>query len=594
MATSTFADSNRVSVRGIAEDTANWGVTPETGKTRELRITSSSLTLNKETVMSDELRADRQVSSIVEIGATTEGEIAFELSAGSHDDYLQAFVLGHWTRPMSFDAFRGVSVSWTGASTIRIGGGDYTGYFVSGRKVKTEGFANPSNNGYFTLSNVVFASGATVLTVSSTNGVAEAGNATGRVIDANDAILVNSTLRLGFGGEATLDSNGSNAFAAAIAAEQLVPGQVVFLEGAGIDTATITFDDAPTVADTVIVSDGESIQSFVAGTDFAVGADEEEAAENLANAINSARTKGRVEVDAIADEGVVTLRNLRLSGGSVEVSVGSAVVVDFAGFDPAARGFFTLVSVTDDVLTFDRQPSTVSGSFTLKGSMLRNPGDLEDITPQSFTLETAFNDVNQYMVHDGCRVGTYSLEVTSGAIVTGTFSVAGKATRALPSTKLGDTSAYTVLQSTATEVMNATTNVGSLRKDGQELATAIQSITLEGDATLRNQNAVSSKFPRGIGTGRFQLTGSMSAYFETLDLWRDFEQHNTIALQFDFIDQDKNVYYYTIPSVKITSDPVAPGGIDQDIIEELEWMAFRDAATGCMLQVDRFSSIYPV
>ena len=595
----TFADSNRVSLRAIPEDVANWGVTPVTGKTREVRITSSSLALNKETVMSEELRADRMVSSIVEVGATTEGEINFELSAGSHDDFLQAFLLGAWTRPMSFDSFTGTQVSWSATNVLRIGGGDYTGYFTVGRVIKTEGFFTPQNNGYRTITSVAFTSGATLITVSTASSVVEVGKRGNKILDANDVIIRESTgIRLGTAGAATIDSNGANLFSSAIAAGNLVPGQVIFVEGPAAEKATVTFTDEATVNDTITLSDGLNIKMFIAGTDYLPGVDASASALNLAQAINEARVNGLVELDATRTGGVLTIRNLRLTGGSaVEVtdSAAAITVVNFSGYNPNARGFFTLVSVSDDVLTLDRVPSTVAtGTFTIKGSMLRNPGEIDDITPQSFTFETAFNDVNQYMVHDGCRIGTYALEISSGAIVTGTLSVAGKATTNFSTSKLSDETDYTVLATTATEVMNATTNVGQLRKDGVVLASAIQSITLEGDATLRNQMAVSSKFPRGIGTGRFQLSGSLSAYFENLDLWRDFEQHTTVSLQFDFIDLDNNVYYYTIPAMKYTADPVAPGGIDQDIIEEIEWMAFRDAATGCMLQVDRFSSVYPV
>ena len=48
------AESNRTAVRYVAEDPNCWAVTPVTGgtKTRELRITSSSITANKETQVS--------------------------------------------------------------------------------------------------------------------------------------------------------------------------------------------------------------------------------------------------------------------------------------------------------------------------------------------------------------------------------------------------------------------------------------------------------------------------------------------------------------------------------------------------------------
>jgi hypothetical protein len=141
--------------------------------------------------------------------------------------------------------------------------------------------------------------------------------------------------------------------------------------------------------------------------------------------------------------------------------------------------------------------------------------------------------------------------------------------------------------------MNATTNVGNLKKNGEILSTAIQSVKLKGDASLRNQNAVGSKFAKGIGTGRFNQTGGLTAYFEDLTMYNHFLNHDTISIAWDFTDEDHNVYYFTVPALKITSDPVSPSGIDKDVMEEMEWSALRDPATKCMLQVDRFSSVLP-
>ena len=145
----TFADSNRASIRYIPESISAWGETPATGRSRLMRFTSSTLMGTKETTVSEELRADRMVSSVPEVQAGSEGEINFELSAGSQDDFLQAFLLGFWTRPMTFDYFKGLNVSWSANNTIRITGGDYTGYFDAGRRIKTEGFKTATNNGYF-------------------------------------------------------------------------------------------------------------------------------------------------------------------------------------------------------------------------------------------------------------------------------------------------------------------------------------------------------------------------------------------------------------------------------------------------------------
>jgi len=598
----TFADSNRASIRYIAESTSAWGTIPADGKTRPLRFTSSSLTAQKETTVSDELRADRMVSSVPEVSASSEGEVNFELSAGSQDDFLQAFVLGFWTRPMTFDFFKGVNVSWIANNKLKIAGEDASGYFVPGRRIKVEGFVvNAVNNGYFDISAVDHVGADTEITVATTTSVVEAASSYTKVLDANDVLILNSSaLRLGTAGASTIDSNGGNAFASAIAAGQISVGQKLFID---LPVNTVTFDSfavtvsaAGAAGDAVTINDGMNVVTVTAGVEYQVGASAEETAAALAQAINQKRVAGNLDAKAVAEDEVVTIYILTNHANSVVSSAAAvfAVAAKTAATAPEARGFYTVTGISDDALVLAPKPPEVAapGVVTIKGSMLRNPGEVADITPQSFTLEQSFNDVDKHFIQNGMRIGSFSLEVASGSIVTGTMNFMGKETQVLPSNRLGK-APYTALESTATEVMNATTNVGNLTKNGETLSTAVQSLTIEGDASLRNQNAVGSKFARGIGTGRFNLTGSMTAYFEDLTMYNHFLNHDTISIGFDFKDQDENVYFYTIPALKITSDPIAPSGIDQDVLEEMEWSALRDPATKCMLQVDRFSSVLP-
>lgn len=600
-----FADSNRASIRYIIEDPNCWGDTPTSGITRALRFTSSSLAASKETVVSDELRADRMVSSVIEVSAASNGEINFEFSAGSHDDFLQAFMLGAWTRPMTFDFFKGTTVSFTATNEITISGQDVSDYFVVGRYVKTEGFLTEGNNAYWEISAIAFGGTDTVLTLVETSATIEGSSDFTKVMDANDVFVANNTdIRLGTGGAAEIDSNGNNAFASVVAAGQIEVGQKIYVDlPVGAETfrnQTITLSGAMAAADQIQINDGTEVLSLFGGTDFVVGVDANTDAAALAEAINKERRAGRLDVKATVAAAVVTvyfLSNSAVAEVTDPVDAGGVVAlgVATAATDANARGVYTVVSASDDVIGVSPTPPTIAtpGAVTIKGSMLRNPGDVDDITAQSFSLETSFNDVDKTFLQDGMRVGSFSMDVSTGAIVTGTMNFEGKETIPLTSEQLNDAVTYEVLDTTATEVMNATTNVGALTKNGSELATAVQSLSMEGDASLRQQMAVGSKFARGIGTGRFNLTGNITAYFETLEMYQHFIDHDTISLGWDFTDADKNVYYFTIPAVKITADPIAPTGIDEDVTEEMEWSAFRDPATKCMLQVDRFSSVRP-
>lgn len=585
----SFADANRASIRVIEEST--WGTTPTSGLTREVRLTSSSLTAEKETVISDELRADRMVSAITEVSAQSSGDINFEHSAGAQDEFLAAFVMGAWSRPMTRDFFKGRTVSVTGVSEVTIAGKDATSYLSAGRRIKLEGFINSENNGYFAISSVALSGADTVVTLVETTLVVEAGTVRSRLFDANDVIVLNNTTV-----EATATGfSGTGVFTSAISAGQLKVGQKVFVEGLGFEVGTIVASDALSTL-VVTVSDGVNSATLTAGTDFTVGTSAAVDASALAAAINALRAlpAGSVNVKASAATGTVTVTNLNVTGGAITADVvdANAIVTDFAGGVAGVRGSYTITSLTNDAIVTSPAPAglvSAGSPVTIKGSMLRNPGNIADIVQRKFTIETAFNDIGQYMVQDGMVPGTFSLEIATGSIITGTIGFQGRATTLRQTTLLSNAGSYDVLGAQTGEVMNATTNVGEIEKDGDTFGASIQSISISGEANLRQQAAVGSKFAKGIGAGRFNLTGSMTIYFEDEKQFNDFLSHETVSLSFSVTDLDGQAEVFTVPAIKYSQDQIAPGGIDQDVFDNVEWTAFRDPTTECMLQVDRFS-----
>ncbi|USM11587.1 major tail tube [Citromicrobium phage vB_CbaS-RXM] len=581
-----LADSNRAAIREIVESNDDWGTTPVNGITRAVRFTSSSIAVSKATAKSDEIRSDRMVSSIIETGASSGGDLNFEFSAGNQDGAMQRVLQGAWTRPMTFDVFRGETVSIAANNQIAIAGPDKSAYFVVGRRVRTSGFVQPQNNDYATISAVAFANGVTTITVEGTPFVAETGSAKGAVRDANDVLVLKNT-GIRFGQTArTIDSNGTDAFAALVAAKQLQFGQVIFVEGVGYETGEIDLT-ALAADEAVTISDGVDALTFTNGVEFTDAA-------TLATAINEARLDDLLYATATVAGDVVTVTNLRKAGGEIATEAAGLAVTDFAGGDVDFGGFYTVFSATDDAIIVDRDlPATDAGlSVTIKGSMLRNPGDDTEIVPQSITIETTFTDVGQNFISDGLRDGGFELSVSAESIITGTIKREGRETNRR--TRKLNKAPYTVLDAPATENVSATANVGALRAGGEVLSTAIKSITLAVDGALRKQTAVGNKFPVGIAAGRLTIGVTVEAYFADGSNYDAFINHDTRDLIFPIIDPEQNTYYFTVPSFKITSDPIAPGGIDQDVMETMEGDAFRDATRNCMLQIDRFSSTVPV
>jgi hypothetical protein len=593
-----FAESNRAQLLYLAESV--WGTTPGSGTVKTLRMTKSGIVASKDTKMSDELRADRMVSNIIEMSAATKGSIDCEFSAGSQDDFWAQFLGSTWSKAMNFWLVKGSGIDITGANTITVAG-DWTDWLADNQWLKIEGFLDEANNTYVTINGAPsFGSGVTTITVDQTL-VVESGSAFSKIMDAGDVLVYATTVSFTAGN--TVDGGGANGFGTVVA------GQKVWLEGLGKETGTIVAGATdPTEGDTFVITDGVDSITFEIRTDataitpgnvhVALSGTPATLAASITAAIMGQFRQQNFRCSA-TDDGVdtVTVVNHRRTGGSITESSTGLSRVNFAGGSATKGGFYTVATVIDndtftvsETLTADANAGTLK--VLVKGSHVRNPGDPDDIVKSSVSMETGFTDVGKYLLHDGLRVGGFDFEVAAGDIAKLSFEFAGSETTPYDATQLGG-AGYTVLDTTATEVLNATSNVGSVYKDGTAFTTAVMSIKIKGDAKLRDQRGVGSRFPVGIGLGRFALSGTVEAYFGDLDNYRDFLNHSTVSMSFDFTDADQNGYWFTMPAVKILNDPVAPGGIDQDVMESLEFNAQRDAVLETMFMIDRFSSTFP-
>lgn len=73
-----------------------YGETPATPTMQEQRFTGEGLNANRETVTSNEIRADRNVSDVIQTGQNAGGNVDIELSYGSFDDWLESLMFNTW------------------------------------------------------------------------------------------------------------------------------------------------------------------------------------------------------------------------------------------------------------------------------------------------------------------------------------------------------------------------------------------------------------------------------------------------------------------------------------------------------------------
>ena len=142
-----MSDADRVQLSFREE--ASYGVHPA-GEFQKLRFTGESLSHEKETTVSGEIRPDRQVADLVQTGIRVSGGFDFELSYGAFDALMQyALQSAGWSSETEILGVNGLNaitiVAATGVVTDDAAGGLFTAVEV-GAWLLLNNFVNAANN----------------------------------------------------------------------------------------------------------------------------------------------------------------------------------------------------------------------------------------------------------------------------------------------------------------------------------------------------------------------------------------------------------------------------------------------------------------
>lgn len=138
-----MANGSRHSLFAVKELT--YGQTPNNPALDLVRITGTTLGLSKDSLQSEEIRSDRQIADF-RLGANqVGGDINFELSYGSFDQFLQAVLLSaDWAAPATTGT---TTISATATGFSRASGSFLTDGFAVGQTVTSSGFVGSGFNG---------------------------------------------------------------------------------------------------------------------------------------------------------------------------------------------------------------------------------------------------------------------------------------------------------------------------------------------------------------------------------------------------------------------------------------------------------------
>lgn len=200
-------------------------------------------------------------------------------------------------------------------------------------------------------------------------------------------------------------------------------------------------------------------------------------------------------------------------------------------------------------------------------------------TRRSYTVERHHTDIGKYLRSTGCSFNALSLSVAPNSMVTGSFSVIGKAF-SVASTAI---SGSTYSAETTTAPFDSFT--GSITEGGSSIA-VVTSIDLSIDNGMEALYVVGSDETLLPSIGKSTVTGSITAYFEDSTLIDKFIAETASSLSFVLTDQVGNSYTVDLPNIKYNSGNPEVGGPGA-ITVTLDFVALYDASTGSQIEITR-------
>jgi len=218
---------------------------------------------------------------------------------------------------------------------------------------------------------------------------------------------------------------------------------------------------------------------------------------------------------------------------------------------------------------------------------ITNSGTIENgSTQRSYTFEKNFqvDGVNNYFNMSGMRAGSMSLSLASGSILSGEIGLQG-ATGVGTGTTSQDAGTY--IATTTNELMNSVSDVTGLTMYSVTTAGVLalmsgtfQELSINLNNNLRDQTAVGSLFPAGIGSGRIDVEATASLYFASQAFFNQFLANGSIQIRCKISDPAGNTYGIVLPEMKIASHEVTASGADADVMASVTFSGVKDTRSG--------------
>ena len=276
----------------------------------------------------------------------------------------------------------------------------------------------------------------------------------------------------------------------------------------------------------------------------------------------------------------VNTRIITISPTFSAAMVGEQLRVRRAGVDYFVTVYNFVSATTIDVYGADLPTSANSATSIKRPRRLVN-----GVIPKTYTVERTFGGTSVFEYLKGMEFDTFSLSASAGSLVTASFGMLGRE-HVSQNTRAGVTDSVAESYASA---FNAASNVGRIGEGASGL-TVVTDISLEISNNLRERNVLGVVGASSIGSGEFNVTGSLSVYFEDNVLLEKLLNNTQTSLSFSFASPEGEMLYFHLPAIKFSEGIPEVSGKNEDVMLNLGFQAFAAGGAGTTLSVQTMSA----
>lgn len=257
----------------------------------------------------------------------------------------------------------------------------------------------------------------------------------------------------------------------------------------------------------------------------------------------------------------------------------------------AVNSLVRISKIEQNLLTFDVKPTGWQADTGSSKTIVVHTGDflVNGSVQRSFTVERQQQDLTipSYELFKGTQVNTFSINLSSTAILTGTMGLIGLSSVANTTRTAGATD----IAAPTYGVLNTSSNMRNLAENGVLVGgqTYITQFGFDINNNMEGESAIGSLSYIGIRNGEFSLGGSISVYMNDINLLNKVINDTETSFMFAIGKNDGNreSYLFDAPRVKLEGSS-SVSGKNQSRMFTGSYKALRHAAFNFTSSCGRF------